>query len=70
MGTMNGAEGIRNVQLCKGSELLGELGIVLLLFLVEAQVLKEQDFAGLKLGSHVFNFLADAIGSQSYLNIE
>ena len=44
---MSGAEGIENEDVTIGSELLGDLGIVLLLTLVETDVLENEDLARL-----------------------
>ena len=48
---MRGAEGVVDVDLAEGGEFLGELGVVLFFFGVEAQVLKQQDLTGLELAS-------------------
>ena len=60
VGAMGGAEGVVDVEIAEGGEFLGEGGIVLLLFGVEAQIFEEEDFAGG--GFHGLDFGADAIG--------
>lgn len=44
---MSGAEGVENEDVAVGSELLGDLGIVLLLALIETDVLENEDLARL-----------------------
>ena len=58
---MHGAEGVGHIDLGHGGELLGELGVVLLLALVEAQVLKQHYLAGLQSGGLGLGVLADDV---------
>ncbi len=61
---MRGAERVVDVELRKGGQRLGELGIVLFLFLVEADVLQQHDVAGLHLRDALLGILADDVLGQ------
>ena len=58
---MHGAEGVGHIDVGHGGELLGELGVVLLLALVEAEVLKQQQLARLESGGLGLGVLADDV---------
>ena len=60
VGAVRGTERVVDVDVAQGGEFFGEGRVVLLLLGVEAEVLQQQDFAGL--GQHRFHFGADAIG--------
>ena len=55
-------ERVAHVHFAQRRQLLGEFGIVLFLFLVEADIFQQQHFAGLQRLRHRFDFRADAIG--------
>ena len=59
---MGNAERIIDREIAARGELLRELGIVLLLFLVVAEVLEEQDFARLQRCLRGIRLSADAVG--------
>ena len=62
---MHGAEGVGDVDLGHAGKLLGELGVVLLLALVEAEVLKQHDLARLQRGGLGLGVLADDVGAMT-----
>ena len=64
---MCGAECIVYEDLGHGSQFTGECGIVLLLFLVEANVLDHHNLTGLQSGSLRLGILADNVGSHNNL---
>ena len=59
---MSGTEGIVYIQLCKACESLSKLGIVLLLFLVEADVLNEHNVAVSERVCLCVSILTDNVG--------
>lgn len=61
---MSGAEGIENEDVTIGSELLGDLGIVLLLTLIEADVLENENLARLDGGDSLGSLLAVGVGDK------
>ena len=61
---MGAAEGVVDVDVAEGGELLGEGGVVGLLFGVEAEVFEQQGLAGLEVGGHLDGDLADAVGGE------
>ena len=65
LGAVGGAEGIENEDVTIGSELLGDLGIVLLLTLVETDVLENEDLARLDGGNGLGGLLAIRVGNKS-----
>ena len=65
---MSGAEGIEDENVAIGSEDLGDLGIVLLLTLVETDVLENEDLARLDSGDSLGSLLAVGVGDKG--NIE
>ena len=62
MGPVHGAKGVGYVDLCQGSQLLGKFRIVLLFFLMKAQVLQQKDLAILQGHGLFLGLLADAVG--------
>jgi hypothetical protein len=58
LGAVRGAEGVEHEDVAVGGELLRDLGVVLLLALVEADVLEHQDVAGLDAGDGLLGLLA------------
>ena len=62
---MSGAEGIENEDVTIRSELLGDLGIVLLLTLVKTDVLENEDLARLDGGDSLGGLLAIRVGNKS-----
>ena len=68
LGAVSGAEGIENEDVTIGSELLGDLGIVLLLTLIEADVLENEDLARLDGGNSLSSLLAVGVGDKG--NVE
>ena len=67
---VRGAKGVVDIDLRKGGQLLGELRIVLFLFLVEADVLQQNDVAGLHRVDALLGVLADDVLGQDDLLIE
>ena len=65
LGTVSGAEGIENEDVTIGSELLGDLGVVLLLTLVETDVLENEDLTRLDGGDSLSSLLAIRVGNKS-----
>lgn len=65
LGAVCGAEGIENEDVTIGSELLGDLGIVLLLTLVKTDVLENEDLARLDGGDSLGGLLAIRVGNKS-----
>ena len=65
LGAVGGAEGIENEDVTIGSELLGDLGIVLLLTLIEADVLENEDLARLDGGNGLGGLLTIRVGNKS-----
>ena len=65
---MSGTEGVENEDIAVGSEGLGDLGIVLLLTLVEADVLENEDLARLDSGDSLGSLLAVGVGDKG--NVE
>ena len=61
---MRGGEGIVDEDVAELGQRLGEVRIVLLLALVEAQVLQHGDLAGLQRGTRILGGLADAVGDE------
>ena len=61
MGPVHGAEGVGHVHVGHLRQLLGEVGAVLLLALVEAQVLEQQQLARLQGGGLGLGVLADDV---------
>jgi hypothetical protein len=55
---VRGAEGVEHEDVTVGGELLGDLGVVLLLALVEADILEDEDVARLDLGDGLLSLLA------------
>ena len=68
LGAVSGAEGIENENVTIGSELLGDLGVVLLLTLVETDVLENEDLARLDGGDSLGSLLAVSVGDKG--NVE
>ncbi len=64
VGAMGAAEGVVDVDVAEGGELLRELGIVGFFFGVEAEVFQQQDLAGFKLAGKFFGDVADAVGGK------
>jgi hypothetical protein len=64
VGAMGAAEGVVDVDVAEVGELLGEVGIVLLLFGMEAEVFEQEGLAGLEVGGHLEGDLSDAIGGE------
>ena len=58
---MRGREGVVDVDVAQHRELVDEARVVLLLFLVEAQVLQQQHFAGLQRAHRLLGERADAV---------
>ena len=67
---VRGAKGVVDIDLRKGGQLLGELRIVLFLFLVEADVLQQNDVARLHRVDALLGVLADDVLGQDDLLIE
>ena len=61
VGAVHGAEGVGDVDFSHGGELLRKLGVVLLLALVEAEVLKQHELARLQGGGLGAGVVADYI---------
>ena len=70
MRTMRNAKRIVHSDICERCELLCEGGIVLLLFLVIAQVLEQEDFARLQACRELLRLGADAVGCPLDLTTE
>ena len=70
MSPVSGAERIVHIDVRHGSQLLGESGIVLLLFLVEADVLEKHDLAGLQSRGFGLGVLADDVGSHDDIHAQ
>ena len=68
LGAVSGAEGIENEDVTIGSELLGDLGIVLLLTLIEADVLENENLARLDGSDSLGSLLAVGVGDKG--NVE
>ena len=68
LGAVSGAEGIENEDVTIGSELLGDLGIVLLLTLVKTDVLENEDLARLDGSDSLSSLLAVGVGDKG--NVE
>ena len=68
LGTVSGAEGVEDEDVAVGSEGLGDLGVVLLLALVEADVLEDEDVAGLEGVDGLLGLLA--VGVLDELHVE
>ncbi len=68
LGAVSGAEGIENEDVTIGSELLGDLGIVLLLTLVKTDVLENENLARLDGGDSLGSLLAVGVGDKG--NVE
>ena len=64
---MRGAEGVEHEDVAVGSELLGDLGVVLLLALVEADVLEHQDVTRLDLGNGSSGLLAVGVVNELHV---
>src|SRR5581483_9241350 len=58
---MRGAEGVVDVDVAELGDLLGEIRVVLLLFLVESEIFEQQDVAVLKTFGSAFDAGADAV---------
>ena len=67
VGAVRAAEGVVDVEVAQFGELLGEGGIVGLLFRMEAQVLQQQRLPGLQLARHLLGDLADAVGREGHV---
>ena len=67
VGPVDRAEGVGDIDLRHGGELLGELGVVLLLPLVEAEVLQQHDLAGLEGGGLGLGVLTDDILGEDHV---
>ena len=63
---MRGREGVIDVEIAAAGKLLREVGIVLLLALVEAQVLQHGDFARAQRVDRALGGGADALGHELY----
>ena len=59
---MGAAKGVKDENVSQGSQFLGEFGIVLFLFLAEAQVFHQHDLAGLQVGGHLLGIGAHHVG--------
>ncbi len=70
MCSVHGAECIGNEDLCHVSQSLSKLGVVLGLALVEAQVLKQHDLAGLEGCGLCLCILADGVGRKDDFHAE
>lgn len=68
LGAVSGTEGIEDEDVTIGSEDLGDLGIVLLLALVEADVLENEDLARLDGGDSLGSLLTVGVGDKG--NVE
>ena len=64
---MGGTESIVDVQVSDGSELLGELRVVLLLFLVEADIFEEEDITIAEASDSLDNLVTDAVVGLGHL---
>ena len=62
VSAMRGAEGVVHIDVAEFGELLGEGGIVLFFFLMEAEIFQQQNFAGR--GQHGLDRGPDAIGRE------
>ena len=62
---MGGAEGVVDVDLGQGRELIGEGGIVLLLPGMEAEVLEQDDLAGVHVADQLLDLRADAVAGEA-----
>ncbi len=65
VGPVAGAEGVVDVEVAERGDLRGEGGVALLLLGVEAEVLEEDDFAGLQRGAGLGDRRADAVGQEA-----
>ena len=70
MGAVGGAERVVHVQIAIGSQLLGELGIILLLARIEADVFQKQDVSRLLGFDQGFDFRSNDIRSERHLAAE
>ena len=61
---MGAAEGVVDEDIAESGELLGEGGVVGLLFGVEAEVFKQEGLAGLEVAGELGGDLSDAIGGE------
>jgi hypothetical protein len=68
VGAVRGAEGVVDVDLGQRGQRLGEGRIVGFLFGVVAQVLKQQNLAGLKLAGHLAGHFAHAVGGKGHVD--
>ena len=66
MGAVGAAKGVKDEDVSQGSQFLGEFGVVLLLFLAEAQVLHQHDLAGLQSGGHLLGVGAHHVGGHGH----
>ena len=66
VGAVHGAEGVRHVDFRHVGKGLGESGIVLGLALGEAEVLQQEDLAGLQRGGLGLGVLTDGIGGKDH----
>ena len=70
MRTVRGAEGVVDIHFSQGSQLLGKGGIVLFLFLMEADVLQQHDLAILEAGSQRLGGGADHVIGHLHLHAQ
>ena len=64
VGAVRGGEGVVDVDVPVLRECRGEVGIVLLLALVKARVLQEQDIAVVHRGDGLLGWRSDAVGGK------
>ena len=69
VGAMRGAECVVDVNFCKRGELLRELGVIGFFFGVVAEILKQQNLAGLKLARHFAGDFTDAIRREGDIDL-
>mmetsp|Transcript_5922 Transcript_5922/g.17808 ORF Transcript_5922/g.17808 Transcript_5922/m.17808 type:complete len:393 (+) Transcript_5922:213-1391(+) len=70
MGTVSTSKSIVHVHISVRSKLLGKLGVVLLLLLVESDILQEEDVAIVHLADHALDLRADAVGRHLHVLAE
>ena len=70
MRTVRGAEGIVDIHFGQGRQLLGEGGVVLFLFLVEADVLQQHDLAVLEAGGQFLGGRSDHVLSHLHFHAQ
>ena len=67
LGAVGGAKGVEDEDVAVRSERLGDLGVVLLLALVEADVLENEDLAGLESLDSGSGLLAVRVGDEGHI---